>query len=572
MENVTNSLAGSVSSHSWLSEGHVAQPMAYAVLVLATVAGLGLALGKIKLRGIGLGIAGVLFAGIFVGHFQVGIDRAVLEFGRDFGLVLFVYTIGLQVGPGFFTSLRREGLPLNLMAAAIVFLGAGCAVAVAYVWGIDLAAAVGLFSGATTNTPSLGAAQQALKGLALVDSARLELPALAYAVAYPFGIMGIIFSMILFRGIFRVNLEREAKSFGEAHRLGSPGLERLTILMENENLNGVAIRDLPGKSELGIIISRIRFAGETAVQTARGDMQVHVGDTVLAVGTAGQLKKFLLITGRQSASDLLNAPGEVTFRRVVVTRSEALGKTVREIGFDQAFGVSVTRVTRAGLEMPANGSVRLQFGDVLQVVGHEEDIARAALEVGNSSKALNYTNFVAVFVGIAAGVLLGLLPIHLPGVPFPVRLGIAGGPLIAAILFSQIGRVGPVVWYMPDNANIALRELGIVLFLACVGLKAGEHFVEIVLSSHGLVWMAGAVVITLLPLVLVGLFGRLILKLNFMNLCGLLAGSMTDPPALAFANSTAGSDAPALAYASVYPLTMILRIVVAQLLVVIFVH
>jgi len=256
----------------------------------------------------------------------------------------------------------------------------------------------------------------------------------------------------------------------------------------------------------------------------------------------------------------------------VVTRGEALGCTVAELGFNEIHNVTVTRVVRAGIEMPAGPSVRLQFGDMLQVVGGEKDIEQAATKVGNSSKALNHTNFVAVFLGIALGVLVGVLPIHFPGIPIPVQLGIAGGPLLAAILLSQIGRIGPVVWYMPENANIALRELGIVLFLACVGLKAGDRFVEVIMSGNGLLWMGCAAAITILPLLIVGLLGRLVWKLNFMSLCGLLSGSMTDPPALAFANTTAGSDAPAVAYAAVYPLTMLLRIVVAQLIVVIFVR
>ena len=352
------SASNAVSTGGWLGDLHTLQPVAFAILMLASVAAVGLAVGKLRLRGIGLGVAGVLFVGIVFGHFQVGVERSVLEFGRDLGLVLFVYTIGLQVGPGFFTSLRREGLPLNLMAAAIVLRGAGCAVVFATLLKIDLAAAVGLFSGATTNTPSLGAAQQALKSLTLESPARLELPALAYAVSYPFGIIGIIFSMVLLRGLFRVNLEHEARSFGEAHRNGAELLERLTIRVENENLNGVAIRDIPGRSELSVIISRILFAGEDSVQTARGDMPVHAGDTVVAVGTAAHLRKFTLILGRESSLDLVNAPGEVTLRRVVVTRREALGKTVREIGFDQAFGVSVTRLSRAGVEMPATSWVR----------------------------------------------------------------------------------------------------------------------------------------------------------------------------------------------------------------------
>jgi putative transport protein len=292
-----------------------------------------------------------------------------------------------------------------------------------------------------------------------------------------------------------------------------------------------------------------------------------VGDTILAVGPKTQLERFRLIVGRKSSKDLMKAPGQVTFRRVVVTRGEVLGKSVREIGFDKIYGVTVTRVERAGVEMPASSSVQLQFGDELQIVGGESDIARAAEELGNSVKALNRTNYMSAFIGVALGVVIGVVPIQFPGIPVPVQLGMAGGPLLAAILLSRLGRIGPVVWYMPDTANVALRELGIVLFLACVGLKAGQHFIEVVVSGHGLLWMGWAAVITLVPLLIVGAFGRLVLKLNFMNLCGLLAGSMTDPPALAFANTTAGSDAPSLAYAAVYPLTMLLRIVAAQVMV-----
>jgi putative transport protein len=557
---------------TWLEELRTGHTIAYALLVLSAAATLGLGLGKLKIRGIGLGIAGVLFSGILLGHFGFRIDHTILEFAREFGLVLFVYTIGLQVGPGFFTSLRKEGLPLNLMSAAIVLIGAALTLGAAFLFRMDIAAAAGLFAGATTNTPALGAAQQALKGLALADPVRQELPALAYAVAYPFGIIGIILSMILFRNIFRVNTSSEDQAFQAGHGASGKHLHRLNIEVSNANLNGVAIRELPGKSELGVVVSRIRFAGEDEVRTAKGAMHVHVGDVILAVGTREHLAKFRLITGVKSSADLMKEPGNVSFRRVVVTRAEALGRTVAELGFNEIHDVTVTRVVRSGIEMPAGPLVRLQFGDMLQVVGNEEDIEHAAQEVGNSSKALNHTNFVAVFLGVGLGVLLGVLPLHFPGIPVPVRLGIAGGPLLAAILLSQIGRIGPVVWYMPENANIALRELGIVLFLACVGLKAGDRFVEVIVSSSGLLWMGCAAVITILPLLIVGAFGRLVWKLNFMSLCGLLAGSMTDPPALAFANTTAGSDAPAVAYAAVYPLTMFLRIVVAQLIVVLFAH
>lgn len=556
----------------WMAHIAAAFPVAHALLALSVVAAMGLSLGKVRIGGVGLGVAGVLFAGLVAGHFGFQMDPHVREFVRDFGLVLFVFTVGLQLGPGFFTSLRRDGLPLNIMAAAIVLLGAATALAFGHLANMDMAAVAGLFAGATTNTPALGAAQQAAKGLALADPSRVELPALAYAVSYPFGIVGIILSMALFRRIFRVDPAAEDRKFKEAERAGGGHLERLNILVENENLNGVPIRELPGKNELGILISRVRFAGEEEVQPARGETLIHVGDTILAVGPPAQLKSFQMITGRPSAEDLMSAKGRVTFRRLVVTSEDALDKSVAEIGFDSAFGVSVTRVTRAGIEIPATGWVRLKFGDVLQVVGREEDIARVAASVGNSTKALNQTNFVAVFIGIAAGVLLGLVPFHLPGLPVEVRLGIAGGPLLAAILLSRIGRVGPIVWHMPDNANLAVRELGIVLFLACVGLKAGDQFMEILLGGEGLKWLLGGVFITLLPLLVVGLIGRLVWKLNFMSLCGLLSGSMTDPPALAFATATAGSDSPAVAYASVYPLAMLLRIVVAQVMVVVFVH
>lgn len=557
---------------TWLNEIRGVHPVGAAVFVLAVVAACGLLLGKVQVRGIGLGTAGVLFAGIIFGHFGFTIDHATIEFVRDFGLVLFVYTIGMQVGPGFVTSLRKEGLPLNLMATAIVLLGAAVTLGVAAIWKIDIAAAVGLFSGATTNTPSLGAAQQALKSMSLADPTRMELPALGYAVAYPFGIIGIIGSMIAFRAFFRIDPDREAKAFREAQRAGEKPLGRMNIEIENKNLNGVAIRELPGKSELDVTISRIRYAGENEVHAATGDMPVHVGDTVLAVGSAEHLEKFQLIVGRRSTADLMKAPGEVTFRRVVVTRSEALGRTIRQLGFNEAYDVTITRIIRAGTEMPAIGALELQFGDMLNLVGTKEDIDRAAAEVGNSSKALNHTNFVAVFIGIAFGILIGLHPINIPGVPVPVRLGVAGGPLLAAILLSRLGRIGPIVWHMPETANTALRELGILLFLACVGLKAGEHFVEVVSGGDGVRWMTAAIFITVVPLLAVGAFARLFLKQNFMNVCGLLAGSMTDPPALAFANTTAGSDAPSLSYAAVYPLTMLLRIVVAQLIVLVFVH
>jgi putative transport protein len=327
------------------------------------------------------------------------------------------------------------------------------------------------------------------------------------------------------------------------------------------------VRNLPGKSELGVIVSRIEYAGETEVVTAHGETVVHRGDTLLAVGTRGALEKFRLIVGKESRRDLMKAQGQVGYRTAVVTRANVLGKSLRELGLDHLFGVTVSRVTRAEHEVTAVADLRLQFGDRVRVVGDTTAIEKAADALGNSLKRLDHTLFIPVFIGIGMGVLIGSFPIQIPGMPAPISLGMAGGPLAAALFLSRVGRIGRLVWYMPVSANIALRELGIVLFLACVGLKAGSRFVDILIHGDGLVWMSCAALITVLPLLTIGFVARMFLKQNFMNLCGLLAGSMTDPPALAFANSIAGSDAPALAYSTVYPLSMLLRILVAQLMV-----
>ncbi len=543
------------------------QPVAWAVVVLSLVAVVGLFIASLKVRGVGIGIAGVLFAGILAGHLGLGINHEILEFVREFGLILFVFTIGLQLGPSFFASLRRQGLSLNLMAAAIVLLGVVMTLGAMAVAGVDIYPAVGLFSGSTTNTPSLGAAQQALAVLPEITAAQRALPALAYGVGYPVGVFGIIGVMLLFRSVFRIDMEREAAEFRATQHKGIQPLTRMNLLVENANLDGLPVGRLPGRTETGVVVSRIKRRGSAEVEPANDQTVLHTGDTVLAVGKAAQLENFRLIVGRESEADLMSLPGRVSFRRVVVTRREVLGKSVAELGLDSLYGVTVTRVLRADVEVTAVPDLRLQFGDMLHVVGDSEGIAGASDALGNSLKALNETNFIPVFLGVLLGVLAGLVPLHLPGLPVPVRLGLAGGPLVLAILLGRLGRIGPLVWYMPATANTALREMGIVLFLACVGLKAGEKFFPTILGQEGLVWLACAAGITLVPLLLVGLFARLVLRTNFMALCGLLAGSMTDPPALAFANTIGKSEAPAVAYATVYPLTMLLRILAAQLLV-----
>ncbi len=542
--------------------------VAHAVMVLAVVAMLGLALGSVKIKGIGLGIAGVLFSGLALGHFGIGIAPPVLEFAREFGLILFVYTIGVQVGPGFFASLRREGLPLNAMAAAIVLLGAGITLAIARFGGVSIPVAVGLFSGATTNTPSLGAAQEAIRSLPDIASDAASLPGLGYAVAYPFGIVGIILSMLLIRSIFRVNLKTETAELLDRTGSRAPKLEDATILVTNENFDGKRVADLPGLTEAGVVISRIRHDDQT--ELAGPDHEIHIGDIVLAVGPARGLQDLQLILGRPTDLDLRRTRSDLEIRRVIVTRKAVLGKSIAELAFLASNDVRVTRVTRAEVELSASGRQRLKFGDMLMIVGREDAIERAAKELGNSVKQLNHTELIPIFVGIALGVLVGSIPVAFPGIPAPVKLGLAGGPLVVAIVLSRIGRIGPLLWYMPNNANFALREIGIVLFLACVGLHSGERFLETLVHGDGLWWVAMAAIITLVPLLTVGLFARLALKTNYVSICGLLAGSMTDPPALAFANTVSGSDAPSISYATVYPLTMLLRVLCAQLIVLIF--
>ena len=547
------------------SELATRQPIAHAILVLSVVVVTGLSVGGLKYRGIGLGAVGVLFSGIVAGHFGWVIEHSVLHFVKEFGLILFVFTIGLQLGPGFFAALRRDGLALNSLAALTVLLGGGITVLLAQ-FGINPFAALGLFSGATTNTPSLGAAQQTLETLSATTKVHSDLPALAYAVAYPVGILGIIGSLLILRGLFRINPEAEAAAFHRERHAGIEPLARVNLVVENANLAGVTLGAIPGRRETGVVISRFRRAGETLVTNASDDTAVQLGDILLAVGTAKNLEQFQRVVGRRSDVDLMKTPGPITFRRVLVTRRDVLGKTVDELGLDQLFSVTVTRVTRADIEMTAVPELRLQFGDQLYLVGDEESLKKAEHAVGNSLREMNATHFVPVFTGIALGVLAGLVPIQFPGLPVPVKLGLAGGPLVLAILLARVGHFGPLVWHMPVTANLAFRELGITLFLACVGLGAGEKFFATVFAGTGLAWLAAATLITMVPLLLIGIFARSRLKLNYMSICGLLAGSMTDPPALAFASSISKSDAPSVAYATVYPLTMLLRILGAQIL------
>ncbi|MDB6175629.1 MAG: aspT [Chthoniobacteraceae bacterium] len=549
---------------NWLFELHKTQPIAHAVGVLAFVCVVGMALGSLKFKGIGLGTSGVLFAGILVGHFGETVDHHTLDFVKEFGLILFVFTIGLQLGPGFFAALRQQGVKMNVLAAAIVILGAVSAPLIGWLAGFDPAAVLGIFSGASTNTPSLGAGTQTLGTVPGITDERLTLPALAYAVTYPTAIIGIIGTLLLLKQIFRVDPVREAADAAARHRSKAQPLESCTLIVTNPNLDNIRLDAIPGRIESRVTISRVRHGNQT--HAATDATVIYRDDRLSAVGTRAGLDQFARVVGECSQEDLVLDEGTITFRRVVATARDVLGKTVGELNLGERFGVAVTRVTRADLEMSAVPDLRLQFGDQMQIVGAPADLDKATAALGNSLKELNETHFIPFFIGITLGVALGTMPIALPGLPLPIKLGLAGGPLIVALLLGRVGRIRRQVWHMPVNTNLAFREFGIALFFAAVGLAAGAKFFATVFSSTGVQWLLAGLCVTVLPLMLIGIAARVVLKMNFIDLSGLLAGSMTDPPALAFASNIAGSDAPAVAYATVYPLTTLLRILAAQVL------
>ncbi|MEZ5299714.1 MAG: hypothetical protein R3F11_03460 [Verrucomicrobiales bacterium] len=468
-----------------------------AILSITLVAFTGLLAGAIRIRGVGLGSAGVLFAGILFGHFGANIDHDIATFAKEFGLILFVFSIGLQLGPGIVALWRKRGLALNAMAAAIVLQGAALAAGFLALLDLPPFTGVGLFCGATTNTPSLGAAEQVggLLGGGAAAAAGIGTLASAYAVAYPGGIIGIIGSMILIRRLFKIDVAEETQRLDEAERSDHEPVERRSVLIENDNLGAIPYSQIPGIEETGVRISRIRRCGDESIQPANNESVLRRGDTVQVVGPVSGLDRFIPLLGRPSDADLMQASGDVGYRRVFVTEPRALHQSLRELSLDTFFNATVTRIVRSGIEMTARGSSRFHYGDIAHIVGDRSSLDRATEFLGNSSKSLNETKFAPLFAAIAVGVVAGMIPIHFPGVPFPVKLGLAGGPLLAAIAFSLIGNIGKFVWYVPPSANNALRDLGIILFLACAGLGAGEAFFASAMSLQGLLWMAAGAAI-----------------------------------------------------------------------------
>ena len=540
--------------------------VAHSVMILALVIALGIMLGKVKIAGVSLGVTGILFVGIAFSYFGMNIDEHLMHFLKEFGLILFVYSIGLQVGPGFFSSFRKGGITLNKLAVLVV-APVVTTVALYYVTGLPMTTMVGVMSGAVTNTPGLGAAQQAFSDL----HAGADAPDIAtgYALAYPLGVIGAILTLLALRYLLRIDVRQEEEAAG----LGTDVLKDLTTrrisveicnsAVEGKNISGIrrlALRDF--------VVSRICRPGE-APELADAATTLRCGDRILLVAAPKDAEALVALLGREVDAGPMMPDRKMISRRILITKPELNGKTLAELRIRSTSGVTITRINRSGIDLVATGNLQLQLGDRVTVVGPELSVAHAERLFGNSLKRLNHPNLIPIFIGIALGVVLGSISFWIPGVPQPVKLGLAGGPLIVAIL---IGRYGPhyrLITYTTMSANLMLREVGISLFLAGVGLGAGEDFVP-TLVAGGYVWIAYGAVITIVPLLLAGLFGRFYYKLNYYTLIGVLSGASTNPPALAYSTEQTTSDAPSVGYATVYPLSMFLRVLAAQLLILIF--
>lgn len=543
-----------------------ADSIAHIVLLYSFVIASGVLLGKMKIFGVSLGVTFVLFVGILLGHFGFTGNREIMNFIQDFGLILFVFCIGLQVGPSFFSSFKKGGVTMNLIATGVVLLNI---VVMLALWLTlfnpeDLPMLVGVLCGAVTNTPGLGAASEALSqtGYTGPDIAN------GYACAYPLGVVGIIGATILLRHLCRVNLkkeEEELKQEEEANPHIKPHLMHVEV--HNEALNGktlMAVREFLNRE---FVCSRILQNGHVSIPTR--DTIFHVGDQLFIVCAEDDAEAITAFIGRQVKVDWekqdIDSP--LVSRRILVTQSQMNGKSLGQLHFSSIYGVNVTRINRSGMDLFANPHLKLQVGDRLMVVGPQDAVERVAHKMGNSLKRLDHPNIVTIFVGIFLGILFGSLPIAFPGIPTPVKLGLAGGPLIVAILIARFGYKLKLVTYTTMSANLMLREIGLALFLASVGIKAGANFVNTVVEGDGLLYVGCGFLITTLPILIMGLVARLKYKLNYFTLMGLIAGSTTDPPALAYANQTAGNDAPAVGYTTVYPLAMFLRILTAQVII-----
>lgn len=551
---------------TWLIDLFTKPSVAQQVIAIALTASIGLMVGKIKVKGISLGGAGALFVGILLGHLGLRVEGNVLHFIQEFGLILFVYTIGMQVGPGFMDSIRRHGLVLNVLSTGIVLLGVITTLCLYFFTDMhnNVPVLIGMLCGAVTNTPSLGAANSAFAA-AGVDT---SLTGIGYAVAYPFGVIGIILVMILMRVIFRQNPAKAAENYAKDIAANAKEIESCSLTVDNPNLFGVTLKDIPDLISSGVVVTRLLRNGN--ITTPNGNTVIVEGDKLHIVGMPETVAAMEKIIGHRLEKPIThvtsNADKPIVVKTILVTNKKILGRTIESLALAERYGVNISRVVRSGFKFTGRLDLRIKFADKLRVVGTAEGIEAAEKELGNSLTALDHPEILPAFLGIFLGVIVGSIPLALPGMPTPLKLGLAGGPLIVAILLSRKRKIGPLNFFMANSANLMLREFGLTLFLSCVGLNAGIKFFDVLLNGDGLYYMGLAAIITFVPLAIMATVGHLVFKVNFLSLCGVLAGATTDPPALAFANSQADSEAVNIGYASVYPLTMLLRILSGQVL------
>ena len=556
---------------NWINDLLWGEGIGHSILLLSFVIAAGIQLGKIKVFGVSLGITLVLFVGIILGHFGFTINHNVIHFFKEFGLILFVYSVGMQVGPGFFSSFKKGGVTLNMLACGIVFLGVLTAIILHYVTNIPMSTMVGILSGAVTNTPGLGAAQQAYSDMHGVTDNTI---ALGYAVAYPLGVVGIILSMLFVRYIFHISFEKETEQLEAENDVHNSEATPISLVVKNPALFGRKVMELGAFLEhRQYVISRIWRKKSNKVEIVTGNTILDEDDKIFVITTEHDAETIKTFVGPEIEMDRKQwIPAESAFvsRRILVTKPELTGSRLGDLQLRRLHGINVTRVNRAGVELVATQGLQLQVGDRVTVVGSELAVDKVSTILGNSMKRLNEPNLIPIFIGIALGIILGSIPFTVPGIPQPIKLGLAGGPLVVSILLSRFGYRYKLVTYTTQSANLMLREIGITMFLACVGLSAGDGFVDTIVNKGGFAWIGYGFIITMLPLLIIGFAGRYFFKLNYFTLMGLLAGSTTDPPALAYANATAGNDAPAVGYATVYPLTMFLRVLTAQLMILFF--
>ncbi|SHL20859.1 putative transporter [Fibrobacter sp. UWEL] len=548
----------------WLVNLFTGTSVAQQVVVLSFTAALGLMVGKIKVKGISLGGAGALFVGILMGHLGLRIEPNVLHFMQEFGLILFVYTIGMQVGPGFIDSIRRHGLVLNILAVSIVLMGVIVTLCLYFFTDMhnNVPVLIGMLCGAVTNTPSLGAANSAF----VAAGADTSLTGIGYAVAYPFGVIGIILVMILIRVFFRQNPQKSADDYAAEIAATRKDIVSCSLSLDNKNLFGCMIKEIPDIRSSGVVITRLLRDGNVSMPD--GKVVLQEGDCLHIVGFPEAVAQMEKIIGSRLAKPITETDSKLETRSILVTNKKVLGKTLGELALER-FGVTASRVVRGEFKFTGSLDLRLKFADKILVVGTKESIDAAGKYLGDSLKALEHPEIIPAFVGIFLGIIVGSIPIAIPGMPTPLKLGLAGGPLVIAIVLSRARKIGPLNFFMAASANLMLRELGITLFLTCVGLNAGIKFFDVLLNGDGFYYMGLAAMITFIPLMIAGIVGKLVFKVNYLSLCGAIAGSMTDPPALAFANGLSNSEAVNVGYASVYPLTMLLRILSGQVLAII---